>query len=480
MLYKPEYGKFKDVSVFYHDGVYYLFAMYGRKIDEYNNVWMAVSDDGVHWTGVGPVIENAPFPVWAMNVHRVGDRFILNHGSFTEGGVQGVIKLWSSSDLYHWSYMGEECDILPPKGISGARLDCMAVLTTQEDGKTVYYGYPTSPYPLMRSGDGIHWSFEDAEHFIEWEDVPPTPSEREEGEFEVSGCVKVNGTYYYLGGWFNYLGDRGYHVHTLRGKHPRGPFSPDGAAYRLCGNSKRWVSIWARMHDTGDEILAASYMNEGYSYEMGETWMPPVKLAQCDERGHLRLCWWPNNERIKGAVLDSPCPEKIELAATEHPATGADLFDGSLEMIEQLLPVEQGVVIEFTLTLSSADKRLTSPCAGIFLEEEPDSGTAIWMNAHGETSIGRMRTEGAWSFDPEDTLCLMTAAQAGIQREVPHTFRLLIRGVLFELYQDDVLVQTFNTTHSPDEKGKAPVRLGFLVRNGYMTVENLRMWSMSI
>ena len=32
---------------------------------------------------------------------------------------------------------------------------------------------------------------------------------------------------------------------------------------------------------------------------------------------------------------------------------------------------------------------------------------------------------------------------AGVDAEVPHTFRLLARGELFELYIDDLLVQTY-------------------------------------
>ena len=123
--------------------------MYAEDRVNYDSVWMAVSDDGVHFESVGPVIHHAPFPVWAMNIHKTDRGYILNHGSFV-GEVQDVIKFWLSQDLYHWEYMGEEYDLLPPEGIDNARLDCMPVLTEQENGKTVYYGYPTSPWPLWR------------------------------------------------------------------------------------------------------------------------------------------------------------------------------------------------------------------------------------------------------------------------------------------------------------------------------------------
>ena len=88
MLYRPSQGIFKDNCVFFHEGRYCLFSMYsaldGNHDDRngYNHVWQAVSDDGVHWRDAGPVI-SAPFLVWAMGVWQAGDRFYLNHGSFT-------------------------------------------------------------------------------------------------------------------------------------------------------------------------------------------------------------------------------------------------------------------------------------------------------------------------------------------------------------------------------------------------------------
>jgi len=76
MMYAPPTGKMKDATVFWHDGRYRMFSMYaktytGNDLNEYRNVWSAESDDGVHWRDVGPVIEDAPFPIWAMGVHRV-------------------------------------------------------------------------------------------------------------------------------------------------------------------------------------------------------------------------------------------------------------------------------------------------------------------------------------------------------------------------------------------------------------------------
>ena len=89
MVYRPHTGRFKDGFILRHDGQYYLFSMYTRGGEEdFRNVWLATSADGVHWQHIGPVIQDAPFNIWAMSVHRVGDRFIMNHGSFSRPGYR--------------------------------------------------------------------------------------------------------------------------------------------------------------------------------------------------------------------------------------------------------------------------------------------------------------------------------------------------------------------------------------------------------
>ncbi len=116
MVYRPSVGRFKDGFILWHQDQFYLFSMYTPS-DEANfrNVWLATSSDGVHWKHVGPVIKDAPFNIWAMSVHQVGDKFIMNHGSFTRPGVQNVIRFWESTDLVHWTFLGHEADLLPDR-----------------------------------------------------------------------------------------------------------------------------------------------------------------------------------------------------------------------------------------------------------------------------------------------------------------------------------------------------------------------------
>lgn len=485
MIYKPEVGKFKDVSVYYESGTYYLFSMYGEVKDAYDSVWLAVSQDGVHFRGVGPVIEHAPFPIWAMNVHKTDAGYVLNHGSFTPEGVQGVIKLWFSQDLYHWEYAGEEYDLLPPPGVENARLDCMPVLETEEDGRRVYYGYPTSPWPLWRSEDGIRWTALPRENFFDWKGFPKTLMRSWEGDFEVCGCVRLGEKYYYLGGWFNYLGERGYRVHVLTADNPKGPFSPDTQTYRLSGNSHRWISMWARLCRGDGELLASSYMNEGYSYECGETWLPPIKRVDTDAHGHMRLYWWKNNEELKGERLSTEWSE-AEVSAPEHSAVGPAMELAVCSQERMPLPFDKGVFIEFEWMANSEDLHSTAPWAGIFLEEDNSGGTAIWCGLSGGAQIGYQAVDREsaaakpFGFRAEDSLGAMTAAATRLERGRWHKVRLLVRRGMFEWYLDDMLAQTFNTSREFEGIGRTPTAVRFLARDGRVQVRNLRVWQMKL
>ena len=46
--------------------------------------------------------------VWKPYVARVGDKFILNHGAFTDQGTNNnLLRFYESPDLIHWKYLYE-------------------------------------------------------------------------------------------------------------------------------------------------------------------------------------------------------------------------------------------------------------------------------------------------------------------------------------------------------------------------------------
>jgi hypothetical protein len=117
---------------------------------------------------------------------------------------------------------------------------------------------------------------------------------------------------------------------------------------------------------------------------------------------------------------------------------------------------------------------------GLYLEEKPGEGTAILLHSYGQTEIGKLTLQDGLVFTAEDVIGPGCAAPAGIVPHTNHAFRLLIRKNMFELYLDEMLVQTFNTTHEPGAIGVTPQRVGFIVQNGQGFLENLKAWSMTL
>jgi hypothetical protein len=428
----------------------------------------------------------------------------MNHGSFTRPGIQNVIRFWESEDLVHWTYCGPQTDLTPDTRWyhPDSRLDCMDVVKVTEQGRPAWYGYATGPGGFLKSSDGVKWEGM-PQPVVDWNGQTPPPTPGDEGFFEVGGCEMIDGKMYLLGGWFNYFGYPGYGVFTLVGDTPTGPFRADPVAYRFCGNTGRWVALWARFIRAQPDLLLNGYMYDGFTYECGQTYLPPIKKALIED-GHLRLGYWIGNDKLKG---DS-WPIDLKRVALAFPKGTSEsscrLIDGGVEVeanpqvgshsrsilrtdapvavaiLDQPLETGRGLVLEGTIQVTTRDPRTVSPSIGFYLEETESEGTAILLHAAGRTEIGKMTFNTTAELDVEDMIFPGCAAPAGIFPHVPHSFRLLLRKNMFELYLDDRLVQTFNTTHTPDTPGRFPRRLGLLVRNGQGIFTGLKAWRMTL
>ena len=477
LLYRTQEGSLKDNCVVWHDGTYYLFTMYrfdekGGEQDQWRNMWLATSTDGVHWKDVGPVIKNAPWGIYAMRVWQVGDRFLMNHGSFT-GDKQDVLRLWESDDLVHWKCLGPDYDIRRP---DGQRIDHMDVISEEEGGKTVYYGYAVGG--LLRSDDGRKWK---------WiSELPLTDNLSVRVVQEPGGCQRIGDKYYLLVGGF-YPGSFEYAVATYIAAHPTGPFTPDYPTFRLNGYSGRdLVALWACYCRTPQGLLLSNYMLDPVGHFW---WHAPLKTPVVDSSGHLRMGYWKGNEALKGTA--QPC----ELSQVQ-PNAGADLDIAkdqltikapanpqirwitpgkpnlALAYLDKAFDFDKGCVVEGSLKVTGTDI-LVFPAVGICLEQKNDEATAILFETWGQTEIGTLHGTEAPRFESRDRTGYGCATVAGIQPGETGHYRLLIRKGIFEIYLNDLLVQTYSAENLTG-------RLGFIVQDGQGTFGTPKVWEMSL
>ncbi|HNZ20377.1 MAG TPA: hypothetical protein PLB67_16455 [Candidatus Hydrogenedentes bacterium] len=481
-LYRAPEGSLKDNCVIWHDGSFHLFTMYRKTqqlhdvIDDWRYVWHATSQDGVHWKDGSAVIHDAPFPIWAMRVWRAGGRFVMNHGSFT-GGQQDVLRFWESPDLVHWTCLGPDYDVRRP---DGQRLDHMDVIAREENGTTVYYGYAAGG--LLQSDDGVRWTWV--------KDYPLTDDLDVRVVMEPGGCERIGNTYYLLVGGF-FPGSFGYAVATYVSEDPLGPFRPDYPALRLNGHSGRTtVALWAAYCRYYNELLLTNYI-----HDPGGTfwWHAPLKKPVLDGQGHLHMGYWEGNDALKGApiVVDASrvaavnpgvlevfvCePDRVIMKAPPRPPLRwltADQPNRAIALLPETFDVERGVVVEGDVCVSPAINATIFPATGLYLEEEAGKGKAVLFETWNQTEIGTLDLTGEPRFEAEDQTGAGCATVAGIPCGQTCHFRLFFRKNIFELYLDDLYVQTYVT-------GQATGRIGFVAQDGEVRFERLQAWQMNL
>ena len=77
-------------------------------------------------------------------------------------------------------------------------------------------------------------------------------------------------------------------------------------------------------------------------------------------------------------------------------------------------------------------------------------------------------------FTPEDRIDRGCAGPNGLDTFVPHTFRLLIRYGCFELYLDDLLVQSYLCDGMPTG------RIQLALQNCACRLENVKVYEMNL
>jgi len=489
MIYRPEKGHMWDPSVIWHDGKYYSFMMYG-KTGGWRYCFLASSTDGVHWKDQGTIIEEREFArgshFFKCFVTRCGDKFIMNHGVSRPEG-QDTLRFYESRDLKHWTHLFSSHpdtrwytnrDV--SHGPYRTRWDHMYVIPKEQGAPDAgYWGYavatPKPGFPrapgMMQSPDGTDWEvLPPAE--MKWGDIP-------QKNLEYGGCERIGGKYYLIGGMNNYV-SKGYSMYTLVSDGPRGPFRPDTEAYRLCGTTHKndnvtWLAAWARAKG---ELLISNYVS--FPSDLYKPWMLPLRRPVVDKDGHLRLGWWKGNEALKGKplTLEKNTVELNSRCKKSH---------YQIVYLSEAFDLNKGIVLEGRIKARPAAPQRDSndtaskarSAAGFVLDEGPKKSMAIQLGIGQpdgrETHIGRLETtaEGKMQFQSEDVTGKGCATVTGIDNGKEHRFRLLVRRGMFELYIDDMLMQTY--LYKPGS-GK----VGFLAHNANVVFRDVQAWNMSL
>ena len=468
MIYRPEKGAMWDPSVIYHDGKYYAFMMYNKDGQEglkAKHCLVASLTDGVHGKDEGIVNEERESTrecrFFKGFVARCGDNFIMDHRvAWSEG--QDTLRFYQSSDLKNWNYLFSSHPDPRWYVASGRRGHMYIIPKEQGAPQAGYWGYSVAtPKPHLSRAPGMTQS----PNGTDWEILPPAEmkwGDTPERDLEHGGSERIGDKYYLIGGAGEYV-SKGYSMYTLVGDAPCGPFRPDIETYRLCGTTSKtvtWLAAWARARD---ELLVSNYAS--FSSDKGRPSMLPLRKPVVDKDGHLRLGWWKGNDALKGKSLT------LEKNTIESNRRGKKSHY-QIVYLTEAFDVHKGVMLEERIKarLGAAqgdfnDKASKAkPAAGFVFEEGPKKSVAIQLDIgqpeNRETNIGTLQTtaERKMQFQSEGVIGKGCATVTGIENGKEHRFRPLVRRGMFELYIDDMLMQTY--VYKP-----ASGKVGFVVHN---------------
>jgi hypothetical protein len=510
LIYQPGTGAFWDPSIIYSAGKYYLYAMYGG-----DSIWLATSEDGVHWKDYGVVLKSQGFKsnrVWKPFVAKAGDKFILNHGAFTDDSTNNnLLRFYESTDLIHWRYL-YEVPIDSKFYRTNGRWDHMYMVSKDEQNPSAgSWGYMVADpidhggFGMMDSPDGIHFTPMKAPDILSDFRIPT---------LEIGGIKKFGQKYYLLGGNVNHYGFSGYGVYTYVADSPTGPFRPDLAAYRLTGTSgidgDYYVHILSCfVKDSPEDLVSDPFSFRSSPGTDGQgTWLLPLRRAIVDSQGHLRLAYWSKNDLAKGSPLEIDAAQSVvafppgQTAANPiikiagdrdnlllhtdkpwkpFPWLDADKTRKAVAVLNHRFDLNTGLIIEGQINAKAlfqgyGDARKSY--AGFFIEgTEKNSGTGIMLEIGEpqwrESLIGRIQTDVAFHFERLDATGRASATVTGLDDGKDHTFRLWLRNGQMELYIDDLLMQSFFYA-------KASGRIGFISQESEARFSKLRFYAMNL
>lgn len=444
MFYRPslrETGRMWDTWLFFRDGKYYLYYL-ANQGKSWDNVSMALSDDGVHWKEQGVVLTKAADAVWmgtgsTWRSPRFAQdgKYFLNFSEWR--GKQQTIFFAESTDLVHWRRLGRELEFKPnPRWYNldrgdQSRWDCIYTIPREEGG---LWGYWTAN-PKGRIGVGFGQTLDG----VRWEALAP-PTLEWDRSCEAGAVEKLGAKYYLMLG----TGDGTHHgMFTFLADRPQGPFQRARKNFRLLTSQGHGNTYFARFFPTPGGMLVSHHSIA----RSGEVFMGTVKRAAIDQEGTLRLAWWEGNEKLKHERID-----------VSEPSTGA--VRPPILMLERPFDAASGVVLEGVLSKPSARGATRG---GLYVEHAGGSGTAILVGPGSAAELGPIRPDGS-GFKGENQL------DREMQLGPTARLRLLVKETLVEFYLDDMLIQCYSMPE------RASGRLGLIVGEGGHAPRELRAW----
>ena len=515
-VYNREHKKAWENFIIYADG--YIYAFFGTGIKSEANPDMHAIGLDVYRSADGlnfELISEHTNPIMGAHagfcVKKIGEYFYYyptcsNH----EKGVH--FKIYRTKDFTAWEHLGDEFDVLPDRNIYHERWDEMVIIDdTDENGKPIYYGYISSepkenisePAPgMLSSYDGIHWNILNPPSVI-WGEIPSH-------HMELNFVEKINDKYYLSMSGRLYLDSYGYSLYTFIGETPFGPFYPDAEKFRLTGNSRRDITWLGHTVNTPFGLLAALWLSHDSAPDIPSKTFAISALKQviCD-RGHLRLGYWKDNDML----FDNSNPVDLNFSVSypgEKSKSGRDIVemnsngnikisasrDGVILLSDKILEKDKGIMLEGTLTCRENRGHIAThqhaAGVGFYFEGTPGSGNMMYADTLGVTRSGNFTysdkiisdfdiyrnagyglaagrsgaLRGTTYFNFDDTVGPFGhASYAGIRHAKKHNFKIIARMDYFELYIDDLYVQTYLL---PDE---ITGRIGICVFDGFCDID---------
>lgn len=442
-------GYLWDVWLTIHEGKYYLHYLAGKEPGRaFDNISLAISDDGVSWTEHGTVVPLSPESrtmgscgVWPSCGEGL-PKFIMNLSEGRGKAVEYNMPALGSDDLIHWQRLDAKHDLMrdtrwyEPDG----RWVGISVIPHPEGG---YYGYwSATAKPETRGLFG----FGRSNNGLDWEALPPPATEglARGGVRELGGAAVINGKVYLL-----YCAGQG-EMTAFIGDKPEGPFRiQEKNARVLFGHTH-----FARFADSGDgsgplvvhHILGASELDTPPLASFA-----PIKRAIADEEGILRLTYWEGNDRLK----THPVSVRLADAAAAKPGS-------RMRMIENQFDAARGLVLEGRIAKPKGT-RFLSVNQGLYVETSPGRGIGIMVTG-GLVRLGTIRGDAtAFRMDSFINRQWTPGPQS--------RFRLLLRGNLLEFYLNDHLIQSYALPES------ATGRIGIIHNGDVDCIDQLAAWN---